>query len=281
MTTPLDRAAMLAAALGPLRLDHGRRTASMTAGQHQRRRAGSGSEFWQYRPLASGESVSRVDWRRSARSDDLFVREREREEPGRLLLFADGSGSMRFSSREPLPTKADSARTLLTALAISAREAEEHVAVMDARHGSRTPEAICASLGEAGGSTPRILDARAGDWIVAAGDFLDEGSTEWLGAASTSGARGVILQIIDPAEAAFPYRGHTRFQPSESGEAIRDVGRAEALAERYREVWSAHLDALDALAADLGWPLVPHITGEDDHVVMRILAGHLRGGRAS
>ncbi|MGB3724088.1 MAG: DUF58 domain-containing protein, partial [Pacificimonas sp.] len=258
-------------------LDHGRRRASMTAGQHARRRAGSGSEFWQYRPLGPDEAVSRVDWRRSARSDDLFVREREREEPGRLLLFADGSGSMDFASREDLPTKAASARTLLTTLAISAREAEEHVGVMGARTGLRSIDAIHAALWDTEGNTPASMTTGDGDWIVASGDFLDEGSTDWLAEAAATGARGVILLIIDPAEAAFPFRGHTRFEPSEAGETDIDLGRAESLADRYHEVWTAHLTAIKAFAAKLGWPLVRHITSDGERATLRTLAAHLGG----
>ena len=46
-------------------------------GIHGRRRPGPGEEFWEFRPFSAGESVSRIDWRRSARDDRLYVRERE------------------------------------------------------------------------------------------------------------------------------------------------------------------------------------------------------------
>ena len=36
-------------------------------GEHGRRRAGMGDDFWQYRPLRAGDSVRSIDWRRSAR----------------------------------------------------------------------------------------------------------------------------------------------------------------------------------------------------------------------
>ena len=39
--------------------------ASVAYGAHGRRRAGAGETFWQYRPFATGESASRIDWRRS------------------------------------------------------------------------------------------------------------------------------------------------------------------------------------------------------------------------
>ncbi len=39
----------------------------------------SGENFWQYRRFVSGEAAARVDWRRSARDDHLYVREHEWE----------------------------------------------------------------------------------------------------------------------------------------------------------------------------------------------------------
>ncbi len=54
------------------------RTACMH-GVHGRRQAGPGETFWQFRPFVSGEPAARVDWRRSARENRAFVREREWE----------------------------------------------------------------------------------------------------------------------------------------------------------------------------------------------------------
>src|ERR1700689_325986 len=53
--------------------------ATITHGLHGRRRAGPGENFWQYRRFVSGEPADRVDWRRSARDDHLYLRELEWE----------------------------------------------------------------------------------------------------------------------------------------------------------------------------------------------------------
>jgi len=50
---------------------------SLLHGVHGRRQAGPGETFWQFRPFISGEPAARVDWRRSARENRAFVRERE------------------------------------------------------------------------------------------------------------------------------------------------------------------------------------------------------------
>ena len=78
--------------------------ASLMHGVHGRRRAGVGETFWQFRHFTSGEAAQNIDWRRSARGDGLFVREREWEAAHTLWLWMDLSPSMGFVSdlaREP------------------------------------------------------------------------------------------------------------------------------------------------------------------------------------
>ena len=48
-------------------------------GLHGRRRAGPGETFWQFRQFQASDTLRQIDWRRSASSDHLYVREREWE----------------------------------------------------------------------------------------------------------------------------------------------------------------------------------------------------------
>src|SRR5947209_10892901 len=69
----------LAARVPRLILEARRVASTVIHGLHGRRRAGSGENFWQYRRFVNGEPSTNVDWRRSARDDHLYVREREWE----------------------------------------------------------------------------------------------------------------------------------------------------------------------------------------------------------
>src|SRR5215211_4186274 len=84
---------------------------------HGRKRAGPGENFWQYRRFLSGEPARRVDWRRSARDEHLYVREREWEAAHTVWLWPDRSPSMLFSSRLAQESKLD--RTLVIAFALA------------------------------------------------------------------------------------------------------------------------------------------------------------------
>ncbi|MEJ2377110.1 MAG: DUF58 domain-containing protein, partial [Pseudolabrys sp.] len=107
----------LAARLPRLILEARRVAATVIHGLHGRRRAGPGENFWQYRHFMSGEPAQRVDWRRSARDDHLYVREREWEASHTIWLWPDRSLSMEFSSKLAEWSKLDRALVVSFALA--------------------------------------------------------------------------------------------------------------------------------------------------------------------
>jgi uncharacterized protein (DUF58 family) len=59
---------------------------------------GYGSEFHQLRDYQSGDDVRSIDWKSSARTGKLFVKEHLQEQQYSILLLIDQSGSMATSS---------------------------------------------------------------------------------------------------------------------------------------------------------------------------------------
>lgn len=107
----------LAATMPRLILEARRVAATIIHGLHGRRRSGPGENFWQYRRFVSGEPADRVDWRRSARDDHLYVREQEWEAAHTVWLWPDRSASMRFKSSLARDSKLE--RTLVIAFALA------------------------------------------------------------------------------------------------------------------------------------------------------------------
>src|ERR1700761_126033 len=107
----------LADSMPRLILEARRVTATVIHGLHGRRRAGPGENFWQYRRFVSGEAASRVDWRRSARDDHLYVREQEWEAAHTVWIWPDRSPSMAFVSNLAEATKLE--RSLVVAMALA------------------------------------------------------------------------------------------------------------------------------------------------------------------
>ena len=113
----LSKARQHLSPLPPLLLAAERVAAAVHQGTHGRRRGGTGESFWQFRNYTAGDAAQRIDWRQSARSDRLFIREREWEAAQSAYLWADNSGSMRYCSRKHGDTKAERAQLLMLALA--------------------------------------------------------------------------------------------------------------------------------------------------------------------
>ncbi len=272
----LDAAAGAAAGLGPLSLGRARARARGVHGSHARRVAGAGSEFWQYRELQPGEAIDRVDWRRSGRSDHLYVREREREDPVRLWLWVDASPSMDFASAPAAPTKLARARQIAGALALAAVAGGERIADL-MRPGERSAaQELLATIGAVDGALPAEA-LHSGDAVLLVGDFLDGAPAAWVDAAAAAGAVGALIAVADPAEADFPFAGRTRFEAIEASDEPREFARAEAIRDDYLAAWAAHRARLDAIGTIAGWTSLAHRTDADPAATLAAAAAWLRG----
>src|SRR6186997_442762 len=119
----------LADAMPRLILEARRVASTVIHGLHGRRRAGPGENFWQYRRFMSGEPAQNVDWRRSARDDHLYVREREWEAAHTVWIWPDRSPSMTFISQLANDTKLERVVVVAFALAEILVEGGERVGI--------------------------------------------------------------------------------------------------------------------------------------------------------
>ena len=90
---------------------------ALRRGAHGRRRAGGGDSFWQFRGYQPGEPATRIDWRRSARADTLYVREREWDSAQFVWIWVDRAAGMDF--RSPAASESKRNRALLLAMAMA------------------------------------------------------------------------------------------------------------------------------------------------------------------
>ncbi|MHA6289371.1 DUF58 domain-containing protein [Maricaulis sp. CAU 1757] len=257
-----------AAARLPALLAEARRIAATVAqGVHGRRRSGVGETFWQYRHHRPEDGRAAIDWRQSARSDQLFVRQNEWEAANTVSLWRDGSASMQFASSRDLPSKLDRAAVCQIAIAALLTQSGERVAVLGesavARSGAigleRTSRRLV--LGDGSPASVEAPDLPRFSRVVLASDFLDPTET-WISRLSRFSARetdGVLLRVIDPAEEDFPYTGRTQFQAPE-GDTKLLFGRAEEAGLAYRKRWTEHGERLHDIARQYGWTLVTHRT---------------------
>lgn len=255
-------------------------------GEHGRRRAGLGDDFWQYRPAEIGDSTRLIDHRRSARGDIQYVREREWQIAQSVMLWVDQGASMRFASRADLPDKIDRARVLALAIAILLVRGGERVGLTGTALPPRRGNMQILRLADAFGqeysdeySPPEHRAMVPQSRAVFLSDFLgnmDEVKLA-LTKAADRGVRGVLLQVLDPEEEVFSYHGRTIFQ-SVGGTVAHETLKAGDLQDRYLERLASRRDELAQLTRATGWQLGLHHTGESAQSALLWLYRALDGG---
>lgn len=260
----------LAGKFPPLLVAAERVASTVSQGLHGRRRVGTGEAFWQFRPYQITDSVRRIDWRRTARGDEVYVRETEWEASQSIWIWRDASPSMRFASERNLPEKAT--RTDLLALALGALlvEAGERVAVLGEGappRGGRTGLTIFADMLEnarnSAASLPTMEHLPRHAAMVMISDFMEpaEDYAEIISYYAAAGISGFLLQVTDPAEEAFPFQGRIRFEGTEA-ESAHLLRRADRVQQEYVEKLAHHRAQLKDACRRAGWSFAQHVTNE-------------------
>ena len=265
---------------------------SMTVahGIHGRRRSGPGETFWQFRQFQSLDAATLIDWRRSASSDHLFVREREWEAAHTMWLWPDLSPSMAFKSHLSNVTKRDRALVLTLALGEMLVRGGERIALIgltrpsaSRRAASKLAEAIAtnASAPQLAESLPPPERLSRFSGVILFGDFLDpvEAIAARFAELAGNGVSGHVVQILDPAEETLPYAGRTEFIGLEGSDRWT-ADRAETLRTDYRAALLAHRAQLEAATQKLGWSFVVHHTDRPAAEALLTLMMRLGGGGA-
>ncbi|NDV98320.1 DUF58 domain-containing protein [Salipiger sp. PrR002] len=239
-------------------------------GEHGRRRSGLGDDFWQYRPLRPGDTYRSIDWRRSGRGDEQFVREREWQIAQSVQLWVDTGASMRFSSNKDLPSKGDRARLIALSAAILLIRGGERVGFtgwsLPPRNGDVQILRLAEAMSEDG--TEDYSEPEARGMIPHAramfvSDFLSDLDPveAALTKAADRGVRGVLLQVLDPSEESFPFKGRTIFE-SVGKTLAHETLKAGDLRERYLERLAERKARLAHLARLTGWQFLCHHTSD-------------------
>lgn len=227
------------------------------AGAHRSARKGAGVEFGGHRAYTPGDDLRWLDVRSLLRHDHLLVRQFETETDRALRLVVDATASMGYRGTTAPAAKIAWASLVAAALARVAirsgdpvglgfiggapqalgvpvsggREAFERV--VDALEGQRAEgDALddLATLDRALGALAR--SARRGSVVVVLSDLLDlpPEAAERISAIATRGRVLVVVQVLDPDEATFPFKETVRLHALEGGATVETD---EAARDRY------------------------------------------------
>jgi uncharacterized protein (DUF58 family) len=282
--------------LSSLRLKARELSHGLYAGAHRSRRRGSGIEFDGHRDYVPGDDLRRLDTRALLRHGRLLVRQFETDTDRNLCLLLDATTSMAFRSAQGPAAKLAYAALLAAALgrisvrtgdtvsldwiggeapmalpSSGGREAFERLVVALERARPGGEDRVSAGLGTALAALARR--ARRGAIIVVLSDLLDlpETAASEVASLATRDRRVVVVQVLDPVEATFPFSGAVRLKPSEGS------GIVETDADRARQGYLRALAALqstwsDALTRHGARLLVANTADAPSDVLRRLLA---------
>ncbi|WP_208436028.1 DUF58 domain-containing protein [Bartonella phoceensis] len=232
---------------------------TLITGEHRQHKRGQGENFWQFRPYIEGESVTRIDWRRSARDEHTYLREHEWQMTQTVWLWPDQSASMHYCSRFSKISKGDYSIILTLALASLLARNGEHIAIptlMSPTVASNAIERIALALEnyQSENPFPNFATITRFSQAIIISDFLDypEKIIQDLTILSTKQVTTHLIEISDPAEENFPYRGHTEFFDPETKEK-HIFGKAENLREHYCKLYQARRQELTDFCSCQGW----------------------------
>jgi len=264
-------AANVAERLPALLLAADRIAATVEQGVHGRRRTGPGEVFWQYRTYSPGDELRRLDWRASAKSDRLYLRQLEWSASQSVYLWCDLSPSMRYASRNDVTPKDERAAILTLALSSVLARAGERVGLLGHPEPpsagrnitERLAERLFRNVAKHDVSLPPPAELPSHSHALLVSDFLSPLTEiqDVIGRLAYRGVHGHLLQVLDPAEQSMPFKGRIRFLGLEQeGEML--MSRAEHIRDQYLDRLEAHQQGLRDLARHAGWSMTVHVTDQ-------------------
>ena len=262
------QAERLSARLPALMVQADRIAATIAQGDHGRRRVGQGDAFWQFRRYRDEDPSMAIDWRQSAKSQHLFVREREWSAAASVWIWRDASPSMHYKSHVATGTKVERATVLALAFASLLVRGGERVGELGgtgpAAIGRQALNRIALNFSlntSTRQNVPRLVVLPRFSQIVLISDFLSplDNVLTVLRHYGALGVRGHLIQILDPAEEDLPFDGRTEFEDVASQTRML-ARRAETLRDAYRERLQGLRNELGQACRRQDWTFATHRT---------------------
>jgi uncharacterized protein (DUF58 family) len=267
------------------------------AGAHRSARRGAGVEFGGHRAYTPGDDLRWLDRRSLLLHDRLVVRQFETETDRALRLVVDATASMGYRGTRAPGAKLAWAAVVAAALARIASSAGDPVGLTYFGGGDATRsvpvsagreafERVVGSLeaATAGGDATfdaAVIDralgsiarsARRGSIVVVLSDLIDLPAValDRIAAVASGGRVVVVVQLLDPDEATFPWSGTVRLEALEGGFVVETD--ANVTREAYLDALERHLGTWRNALVGRGARVVRALTSDDPVNVVRSVA---------
>jgi len=238
-------------------------------GIHNRNKTGIGDNYWQFRKYEYGDPIQLIDWKKSAKSSDIFIQEKELSTVQNINIWRDTSNSMNYQSNKDICLKSDIANILTLTLSLIFAKNGEQISLNGINNtsirGSNNLKSISDTLtnktSSKYSSKPNLNEIKNNSTSILIGDFLYNAkiTKHIIKTLSSRNVNGIIIHIIDPAEKSFPFKGRVNFNGLE-GEDPYLIGNVEAVKKEYCDIFERHIKNTKNITKSYGWNYFMHIT---------------------
>lgn len=230
-----------------------KRVSTAYTGARRSVKVGRGISPVGYREYRKGDDFKFVDWKVYARTEKLYVREHEEERSLSVHILLDASSSMGFGEKFAFGAK------VAVGFAYMAIKENEKFSISkfgemlepgETKGGRRNLFSAMEDLDRtapSGGTDFRRmaeqfdLTIRSTSLVVVISDLLEEIESLVAGIYKLSAHDLILIQVLDPAEAALDFEGDLRFVDMESKEAVMT-----RVTPKVREEYAARMEAHDS-----------------------------------
>ena len=253
-------------------------------GMHNRNKDGLGDNFWQFRKYEYGDPAHLIDWKKTAKSNETFIQEKELQTLQNFVIWRDTSRSMNFRSSESIDTKLYRANLFTLTLTIILSKSGENIVLNGLKSellkGGNAVNFVSNQINEkvtdSYKSSPNVNEIKNNSDVILIGDFLNNiiETEKTIKELSNRGINGIIIQILDPAERFFPYKGRINFNGLEGEQNIL-IGKAESVRNDYKKAIKIHIEKLEKLITSYSWKYILDNSDQDASISLQNICNTL------
>lgn len=244
--------------------------AGILHGEHPRAKSGAGEQFWQYREYAPEDRPQDIDWRQSAKTDRVFIRQKELQTTQKALFWCSNSPGMEFHSRNDLPAKREHAQIISLSLALLLTRAGERIGLLGQNRTGRSELALenfaqgLLTSKDRADLPHESSPPERNSVVFLVGDFIapQEEIARCFAEFSAHEVSASIVQVLDPAEMTLDYQGRAIFE-SPRRDYHQHIANVSLIRDEYIQRIKRHIAFVDHLCHRYGWDYQLHTTDSD------------------
>ena len=252
-------------------------------GLHKRPKAGMGDMFWQYRLYSSGDDPNRIDWKRSGRADQIYIRELQLQSPRNYYLWIDCASPMAFSSslaEQDKLTRAIMLALILAEILVRGGDRVALIGVMKPIHNRQIMDQFCyhiyKQIIEKKSNPPTTINLISKSHVILFSDFLSDITDLKLTLLNCSkqNCGGQVIMISDPCEHEFPFNEESLFVAT-TEDSDYYAGNPQSLKNEYLDEYSKYRQKIKYAAQSASFSFLYHSTDQSISRAVTEIIDHL------